>query len=33
MRVIVDLPGCKDDKGCTVVYDDCDILEAIDGDE
>ncbi len=32
MRVIVGLMGCKDDQGCAVVYDDREILEAIDGD-
>ncbi len=33
MRAIVDLLGCKDDEGRTVVYNYCDILEAVDGDE
>ena len=33
MRVIVNLAGCKDDQGCAVVYNDREILEAINGDE
>jgi hypothetical protein len=33
MWVIVDLMGCKGDQGCTVVYDDCKVFEAIDGNK
>ncbi len=33
MWVIVDLLGCEGDQGCTVVYNDRKIFEAIDGNK
>ena len=30
MRVIVDFSRCKQDKGCTVIHDDCHIFETVD---
>jgi hypothetical protein len=33
MRVIVDFLGQEDNEGSVVVYNDCEVLEAVDGDE
>jgi hypothetical protein len=33
VRVVVNFTSCKNDEGRAVVDDDCDIFQAIDGDE